>query len=103
MSSSSAERDPVECLAEEFAQRLRDGERPSVTEYAQRHPEHAEEIRELFPALALMEKLKPGARIVSHYFKFGDIAPDKSSRVESKDDGDTHDIHLWTAPLSRRK
>ncbi|MFO0841792.1 MAG: serine/threonine-protein kinase [Gemmataceae bacterium] len=59
MSSSNSERDPVERLAEEFAERLRRGERPSLTEYTRQHPDRAEEIRELFPALAAMEQLKP--------------------------------------------
>jgi WD40 repeat protein/serine/threonine protein kinase/Flp pilus assembly protein TadD len=58
MSSSSAERDPVDRLAEEFVERYRRGERPSLTEYAENYPEHAAEIRELFPALVVMERLK---------------------------------------------
>ncbi len=59
MATSSDDRDPVERLAEEFAERLRRGERPSLSEYSRRHPQHAEAIRELFPALALMEQFKP--------------------------------------------
>jgi serine/threonine protein kinase/WD40 repeat protein len=59
MSSSSAERNPVDRLAEEFAERFRRGERPSLTEYTDRYPELAEQIRELFPALVVMERLKP--------------------------------------------
>jgi serine/threonine protein kinase/WD40 repeat protein len=51
--------DPLEELAEEFLRRLRHGERPSPAEYAARHPEHAERILELFPALAVVERLKP--------------------------------------------
>jgi serine/threonine protein kinase/WD40 repeat protein len=61
MSSSSAERNPVDRLAEEFAARFRRGERPSLTEYTQRYSDLAEDIRELFPALVLMEQLKPPA------------------------------------------
>ena len=59
MSTSSDGQNPVDRLAEEFAERLRHGERPSLTEYVQRYPQHAEEIRELFPALAMIEQLKP--------------------------------------------
>ncbi|HKI37164.1 MAG TPA: protein kinase [Gemmataceae bacterium] len=59
MSASSADRNPVEKLAEEFAERYRRGERPSLTDYVQRYPQHADEIRELFPALVAMEQLKP--------------------------------------------
>src|SRR5262249_30139639 len=46
-------------LAEEFVERHRRGERPSVAEYAARHPELAEQIRELFPALVMMEDVRP--------------------------------------------
>ena len=59
MSESSADRDPLDRLAEEFVDRLRAGKRPSLTEYTERHPELAESIRELFPALVEMEHLKP--------------------------------------------
>jgi serine/threonine protein kinase/WD40 repeat protein len=59
MPDSSLDRDPLDRLAEEFVQRLRAGQRPSLTEYAQRHPELAEPIHELFPALVEMENLKP--------------------------------------------
>jgi serine/threonine-protein kinase len=59
MARSSDERDPVERLAEEFLQRHRRGEHPPVTEYVDRHPECADEIRALFPALVMMERIKP--------------------------------------------
>jgi eukaryotic-like serine/threonine-protein kinase len=59
MSDSSADRDPLDRLAEEFVARLRAGQRPSLTEYAERHPELADQIKELFPALVQMERLKP--------------------------------------------
>lgn len=49
----------VDDLAEEFARRWRDGERPTVEEYATRYPHWANEIRELFPAVLVMEELKP--------------------------------------------
>ncbi len=52
------DRDPVDILAEEFADRLRRGEHPSVSDYAAAHPEHAEQLRELLPAVAQMEFLK---------------------------------------------
>src|SRR5204862_5319905 len=57
---SSDDRDPVEELAEEFVARHRRGERPSPVEYAERHPQWAERIHALFPALLLMEQHKPG-------------------------------------------
>src|SRR5262245_30801226 len=59
MSESSVGRDPIEKLADEFIGRYRRGERPSINEYAERYPELAAEIRDLFPALVAMEMLKP--------------------------------------------
>jgi serine/threonine protein kinase/WD40 repeat protein/tetratricopeptide (TPR) repeat protein len=59
MLTSSAERNPVEQLAEEFAERYRRGERPALTEYTDKYPQWADEIRELFPALVMMEQFKP--------------------------------------------
>jgi serine/threonine protein kinase/WD40 repeat protein len=59
MNGSTADRNPIELLAEEFAERLRRGEHPSLTEYAERYPELADDIRELFPALVLVEQYKP--------------------------------------------
>jgi WD40 repeat protein len=57
MNSSSDPRNPVEALAEEFLERKRHGEKPTLREYLDRHPELADEIRELFPALLMMEDL----------------------------------------------
>jgi serine/threonine-protein kinase len=44
-------------LAEEFLARYRQGERPALQEYIDRHPELAAAIREVFPAMALMENI----------------------------------------------
>jgi serine/threonine protein kinase len=44
-------------LAEEFIERYRKGERPALREYIDRHPELAAEIREVFPAMAMMENI----------------------------------------------
>jgi serine/threonine protein kinase/WD40 repeat protein len=49
----------LERLAEEFVERHRHGERPALSEYADRHPDLAAEIRDLFPALVQLEHLKP--------------------------------------------
>jgi serine/threonine protein kinase/WD40 repeat protein len=59
MSGAPAKRNPVEELAEEFLERYRRGERPALTEYVRRHPEVAGEIRDLFPALVMMEEAGP--------------------------------------------
>ncbi len=61
LDSSSGVREPVELLAEEFLERHRRGERPTVEEYEARHPELAAAIRDLFPALLLMENLGAGS------------------------------------------
>jgi WD40 repeat protein/serine/threonine protein kinase len=66
--SSSSDRDPLERLAAEFLERRRIGENPSPCEYAERFPELAAQILEFFPALEVMEGLKPGIsdRTASH-------------------------------------
>ncbi|WP_165227433.1 serine/threonine-protein kinase [Aquisphaera insulae] len=45
-------------LIDEFAERCRIGEEPSIEDYAVRHPEHADLIRRFFPTIALMEGIK---------------------------------------------
>ena len=54
--------DPVDELAEEYLRRRRRGEHPTASEYAARYPELAAQILDLFPALELIEGLKPTAR-----------------------------------------
>ena len=50
--------DPFGQIADEFVEAFRQGKRPSVEEFARRYPAHADEIREMLPALVLMEKAK---------------------------------------------
>lgn len=57
-SNSSAEFVLLTRLADEFAARYRAGERPSLQEYIDRHPELAEDILELFPAMVEIEQVK---------------------------------------------
>ena len=57
-SSTSQDRNPVEALADDFLRRQRGGERPTLEEYCRRHPELADEIREVFPVLIRMEDLR---------------------------------------------
>src|SRR5262245_25187732 len=59
MDPAEPKRQVVEELAEEFVERYRRGERPALSEYTDRHPEHAAEIRDLFPALVMMEQVAP--------------------------------------------
>lgn len=55
---NSEQYDLLDLLAEEFADRFRRGEHPSLREYTDRHPELAAEIRELFPAMAQVERIE---------------------------------------------
>src|SRR5262245_1237619 len=57
MSSSESGSDLVLELAEEFLQRYRKGEKPPLKEYIDRHPELADEIRDVFPAMAMLENI----------------------------------------------
>jgi WD40 repeat protein/serine/threonine protein kinase len=50
--------DPFGQIADEFVEAYRQGKRPSVEEFAGRYPEHAGAIREMLPALLLMERAK---------------------------------------------
>ena len=50
-------------LADDFLRRYRAGEHPSVKEYAAKHPELADRIRELFPAVIAMERPDAGATL----------------------------------------
>jgi hypothetical protein len=65
MSDSTSDRDPIEMLADSFLARFRRGERPSVEDYAAQHPELADEIRELLPALVMLEQDKPAVGVTT--------------------------------------
>jgi len=51
VSKASCAFDPIDHLVEAFLERYRRGERPSLSEYTDKHPELAERIRALFPAV----------------------------------------------------
>jgi serine/threonine protein kinase len=51
--------EPVELLADDFMRRQRAGEHPTIEEYCTQYPELADEIREVFPALAVIERVAP--------------------------------------------
>src|SRR5262249_49150996 len=59
---SAPRRETVEQLAEDFVERYRRGERPPLSEYTERYPEHADQIRDLFPALVMMEQIASGSQ-----------------------------------------
>ena len=52
------------------------------------------EFNEIFRPV-LWRQLKPGTRIVSHRFIFGDWKPDQTIKVNGQD-GDEYILHLWT-------
>ena len=59
--AAPSELDPLDRLVEEYLDRRRRGEHPTPAEYVTRFPELGTRILELFPALELMERLKPTA------------------------------------------
>jgi serine/threonine protein kinase/WD40 repeat protein len=65
MSVSSPDQPSIEDLADDFLERRRRGERPSLEEYTARYPDLASEIREFFPVLGLVEEFKPDMGDVS--------------------------------------
>ena len=48
-----------------------------------------------------LEKLKPGARIVSHSFDMEGVIPDQVVSVTPEGSDWEHSIYLWTAPLKK--
>jgi serine/threonine protein kinase/WD40 repeat protein len=56
MSDHDSGSDLLNDLAHQFAERYRQGERPTLTEYTEKYPSLAAQIRELFPALVMMEE-----------------------------------------------
>src|SRR5207237_9695629 len=76
MPSSDSSRDVVlEQLAAEFVERHRQGERPPLSEYTERYPDLAGDIRELFPALVQIEKLKPATDLTGAFESTAPTAP----------------------------
>ena len=43
-------------ISDQFVEEFRQNKKPSVDEYAKQYPEFAEEIKDLFPALILLER-----------------------------------------------
>ena len=58
MSTPSIDEDLFDTVAADFLARFREGEHPTVDEYVTRHPELAEDIRELFPTMLAIERMK---------------------------------------------
>jgi hypothetical protein len=77
MSDSREDRDPVDALAEEFVNRQRQGEKPSLQEYLDKYPHLADDIRDLFPVLLKMEKVRPQTGDATGDFTGGMETPEK--------------------------
>src|SRR5262245_37433117 len=59
MNDDSVQSNPFDRLTDEFVTRYRRGERPAVTEYCQRYPAMADDIRRVCPTLIVMEEARP--------------------------------------------
>lgn len=56
---SEPSEDLLEKLTEEFAEAIRNGESPSIDDYARRYPDLAERLLRVLPALEIMEQCRP--------------------------------------------
>lgn len=54
--NDETKRNPIEELAEAFLARYRQGERPTLSEWAEAHPDLAKDILQLFPTLIVLEE-----------------------------------------------
>ncbi len=72
--------DVLSDLADEFATRLRNGQSASVSEYAAKYPELADDITDLFPSIAAMEHIgqstQPGDAATAPGLSPGDVLGD---------------------------
>ncbi len=59
MAHEQSELELIDQLVESFMRRYRNGEKPSIEEYAALHPRIADKIRRLFPTLLAVEDLVP--------------------------------------------
>ncbi|MBC7822245.1 MAG: protein kinase [Planctomycetaceae bacterium] len=76
MTDRTDEEHPVDRMAEDFARRYRQGERPAVSEYVRQQPELAEEIRSALSAVVMLENIKTdnaAAREAIAPERFGDF------------------------------
>lgn len=56
MSEIETQAEQLDQIAGDFVDRIRQGERPPISDYVRKYPELADELRELLPALVLMEQ-----------------------------------------------
>ena len=86
MNESDSDKPHAYDLIEEYLERLRCGSNPTIEEYIKRYPELAEQILDLFPAMALMEEVSLE----------GDLDPARFSKAEVDTGGSTRedDFHV---------
>lgn len=60
--SGDRQQELLDQIAEEFSERCRRGQQPSIQEYVQRFPSLADKLQELLPSVVLMEQLKRNRR-----------------------------------------
>ena len=60
---TASNRDPLEVLLTQFGEEIRLGRAPTIDDYAKRHPDLAEQIRELFPLVHGLEQWKSDREI----------------------------------------
>src|SRR5262249_5717033 len=70
--------DPFGAIADEFVEAFRQGQRPSVEEFARRYPEHADKIREMLPTLLLLEQAMPTDDTPAQRGQANDLTPGES-------------------------
>ncbi|MFL5242673.1 MAG: protein kinase domain-containing protein [Gemmataceae bacterium] len=83
--NESHDYDLIDRLADEFAARLRRGERPSLQEYVDRYPNLGDEIRELLPAMVQLEQAQE---------EFGDQAEATATAVKQQPLRQLGDFHI---------
>lgn len=59
--------------------------------------------KQLEKLLPQLEKLKPGARIVSHQFPIPGVEVQQAVEFESNEDRTKHRVYMWTTPLQKVK
>ncbi|MDP7287407.1 MAG: protein kinase [Phycisphaerae bacterium] len=79
MAEPTVDRDPLEILADEFVSSQRRGESPSMDDYIAMYPDLADQIRELFPTIEAMERLK--ARSERSADGLASLGPNKLERL----------------------
>ncbi|MCA9167095.1 MAG: serine/threonine protein kinase, partial [Planctomycetales bacterium] len=62
LNESTGERNPIELLGDEYLERLRNGESPTIEEYEARLPEQREAVRNFLRSMEMMERVSSHVR-----------------------------------------